>query len=553
MLSVGRAGFGKEQDLVNAASTEEGKNLREQEKHVTGKVLSDIQNISTTSAKTEQAKSGEKFIKNYIIEDNKSGVVKGDDIPNGKDEDGSSGQTNQVTDRDGFFVVSACMDQSNESSEVHVTPQTATRDSGPAKDGYSSRGGVKKTSQNETNDSFTQVVATPNQSFQENKDSFANEISGLETDSELTNGTITTTHQTAESTDLNQLNAIEVTDSESNQESTERTKETYKDRDSELTHSTAATDQIAENADLHLSENQLDAVKVTESKNIQESNVKEATEASFEEEIKLRNVEDKLDVAEVTDPKDIQENEESSTQKKDIEKRTTELENGDICREQTAKNADIYPQYQDIAEVKDPLFCGNLNKAVTSKNESDRREVLQILNHAPVVQATENIQGGQGNCATDKSENDVKINLSDGNVTSAESLSVVGEMSSVETEAQDSALFRDVIAENRLIAALRLSCKLSPGHHMKDLNVMGVKSVQLMRSLSPGVVTVAELIQKLVHLTELDLSGNLIGPQGFRVICLALRRNATLKSLNLANNLADTDSSVSIGIFLLFY
>ena len=553
MLSVGRTGFGKEQDFVNAASTEEGKNSREQEKHVTGEVLSDIQNISTTSAKTEQAKSGEKFIKNYIIEDNKSGVVKGDDIPNGKDEDGSSGQTNQVTDRDGFFVVSACMDQSNESSEVHVTPQTATRDSGPAKDGYSSRGGVKKTSQNETNDSFTQVVATPNQSFQENKDSFANEISGLETDSELTNGTITTTHQTAESTDLNQLNAIEVTDSESNQESTERTKETYKDRDSVLTHGAAATDQTAENTDLHLSENQLDAVKVIESKKIQESNVKEATKATFEEEIKLRNVEDKLDVAEVTDPKGIQENEESSTQKKAIEKRTTELENGDICREQTAKNADIYPQYQDIAEVKDPLFCGNLNKAVTSKNESDRREVLQILNHAPVVQATENIQGGQGNCATDKSENDVKINLSDRNVTSAESLSVVGEMSSVETEAQDSALFRDVIAENRLIAALRLSCKLSPGHLVKDLSVMGVKSVQLMRSLSPGVVTVAELIQKLVHLTELDLSGNLIGPQGFRVICLALRRNATLKSLNLANNLADTDSSVSIGIFLLFY
>ena len=320
-----------------------------------------------------------------------------------------------------------------------------------------------------------------------------------------------------------------------------------------MTDGAAATDQTAENTDLHLSENHLDAVKVTESKKIQESHVKEATEASFEEEMKLRNVEDKLDVAEVTDPKDIQENEESSTQKKDIEKRTTELEDGDICREQTAKNADIYPSInQDIAEVKDPLFCGNLNKAVTSKNESDRGEVLQILNHAPVVQATENIQGGQGNCATDKSENDVKINLSDGNVTSAESPSVVGEMSSVETEAQDSALFQDVIAENRLIAALRLSCKLSPGHLVKDLNVMGVKSVQLMRSLSPGVVTVAELIQKLVHLTELDLSGNLIGPQGFRVICLALRRNATLKSLNLANNLADTDSSVSIGIFFFF-
>ena len=248
MLSVGRTGFGKEQDFVNAASTEEGKNSREQEKHVTGEVLSDIQNISTTSAKTEQAKSGKKFVKNDIIEDNNSGVVKGDDIPNGKDDNGSSGLTNQVTNRDGLCIVSAGMDQSNENSEVHVTPQTGTRDSGPAKDGCSCRGGVKKTSLNETNDSFTQVVATPNQSFQ---DSFANEISGLETDSELTNGTITTTHQTAESTDLNQLNAIEVTDSESNQESTERTKETYKDRDSELTHGAAATGQTAENTDLH--------------------------------------------------------------------------------------------------------------------------------------------------------------------------------------------------------------------------------------------------------------------------------------------------------------
>ena len=105
-MSVGRTGFGKEQDFVNAASTEEGKNSREQEKHVTGEVLSDIQNISTTSAKTEQAKSGEKFIKNYTIEDNKRGVVKGDDIPNGKDEDGSSGQTNQVTEESNKKLVS---------------------------------------------------------------------------------------------------------------------------------------------------------------------------------------------------------------------------------------------------------------------------------------------------------------------------------------------------------------------------------------------------------------------------------------------------------------
>ena len=109
----------------------------------------------------------------------------------------------------------------------------------------------------------------------------------------------------------------------------------------------------------------------------------------------------------------------------------------------------------------------------------------------------------------------------------------------------DSLPSRDIAAENRLITALRLSCKLSPGHLVKALDGKGVVSVHLLRSLSPGVVTIAELVHKLVYLTVLDLSGNLLGPQGFRVICLALRTNTTLKSLNLANNLADTDSSVS--------
>ena len=107
---------------------------------------------------------------------------------------------------------------------------------------------------------------------------------------------------------------------------------------------------------------------------------------------------------------------------------------------------------------------------------------------------------------------------------------------------------RDIDAENRLTAALRLTCKLYPGHLVRDLDTKGVMALHLMRSLSPGVITVAELVQKLANLTELDLSGNLLGPQGFRVICLSLTRNTTLKVLNLANNLADTDSSVSIHV-----
>ena len=121
------------------------------------------------------------------------------------------------------------------------------------------------------------------------------------------------------------------------------------------------------------------------------------------------------------------------------------------------------------------------------------------------------------------------------------------EVKSNETKTVDSMPSRDINAENKLITALRFSCKLSPGHLVEGLDIKGVMSIHLMRSLSPGVVTVAELVQKLALLTELDLSGNLLGPQGFRVICLALRRNTTLKCLNLANNLADTDSSVSTG------
>ena len=105
--------------------------------------------------------------------------------------------------------------------------------------------------------------------------------------------------------------------------------------------------------------------------------------------------------------------------------------------------------------------------------------------------------------------------------------------------------YRDINAE-RLILALRLSCKLSPGNLVKDRDTTSVMSLHLMRSLSPGEVSVTKLLQKLPYLTELDLSGNLLGPQGFRVVCLALCRNKTLMTLNLANNLADIDSSVSI-------
>ena len=49
----------------------------------------------------------------------------------------------------------------------------------------------------------------------------------------------------------------------------------------------------------------------------------------------------------------------------------------------------------------------------------------------------------------------------------------------------------------------------------------------------------------LFILQEVDISNNNIGPQSFRSVCLAMCNNVTVSSLNLADNMADTDSAVS--------
>ena len=48
----------------------------------------------------------------------------------------------------------------------------------------------------------------------------------------------------------------------------------------------------------------------------------------------------------------------------------------------------------------------------------------------------------------------------------------------------------------------------------------------------------------------MDISNNNIGPQSFRSVCLAMCNNVTVSSLNLADNMADTDSAVSKAISL---
>ncbi|KAK3728559.1 hypothetical protein QZH41_011638, partial [Actinostola sp. cb2023] len=108
----------------------------------------------------------------------------------------------------------------------------------------------------------------------------------------------------------------------------------------------------------------------------------------------------------------------------------------------------------------------------------------------------------------------------------------------------------DPEAQRKLTLALRFACKALPWQHICDQASPSVYSLNISRSLISQEFTVGDLARRLVNLNELDLSNNLLGPQGFRVVCLGVAKNRTLTSLNLSNNLSDTDSSKALGVML---
>ena len=57
----------------------------------------------------------------------------------------------------------------------------------------------------------------------------------------------------------------------------------------------------------------------------------------------------------------------------------------------------------------------------------------------------------------------------------------------------------------------------------------------------------------LVLLQVVDISNNNIGPQGFRTLMLSMCHNFTITSLNVASNMADTDSAVSESAAIAYY
>ena len=291
------------------------------------------------------------------------------------------------------------------------------------------------------------------------------------------------------------------------------------------------------NSEFEVPENQFDSVNEASEPPSPSDNSKQSVNVEMDSR-KFSQENSSVDI-EVLTTDDLEQTDNFNQEKDTIQQKSTE--DTAVVELQNEISSDEYEQRLNC-ETALPQFGCTSNESLME--ESNVQSTVQENNSESVLSCAGPLQrensSDNHSTVTGPCEDESQPQLKDSGSPSA-----VYEVKNSATDAIESMPSRDMDAENRLITALRLSCKLSPGNLVKDLDFKGVISVHLLRSLSPGVVTVAELVHKLLYLTELDLSGNLLGPQGFRVICLALRRNTSLKCLNLANNLADTDSSVS--------
>ncbi|XP_025083542.1 uncharacterized protein LOC112557745 isoform X2 [Pomacea canaliculata] len=78
----------------------------------------------------------------------------------------------------------------------------------------------------------------------------------------------------------------------------------------------------------------------------------------------------------------------------------------------------------------------------------------------------------------------------------------------------------------------------------KNVTRLGLKRVL------PEHISFVKLLSKLENLQVLDLSGNNMGPQAVRALCLALPPNCCLASLSIADNKTDTDTAECVGFLL---
>ncbi|XP_045210363.2 uncharacterized protein LOC123561819 [Mercenaria mercenaria] len=97
--------------------------------------------------------------------------------------------------------------------------------------------------------------------------------------------------------------------------------------------------------------------------------------------------------------------------------------------------------------------------------------------------------------------------------------------------------------------AVKSACLLVKPDSVYKCITKNVTKLQLMRAL-PLHFSLPDMLNKLDNLKDLDLSFNNMGPQCFRAVCLAMCKNSSILSLNLADNKADTDSADCIGKLL---
>ena len=499
---MGRANYKDQQEIIVQAvsKVEEGE---VQEKHASSHKPQEKQHESAMCLdQTKQTKSEDEPASNNI-QSNKSVIAVATEEPNVNNKDSDTEKVLQVADQgESFTVLSRDHEDENvmdTKGAATVTTQNKPGDSVPVRDGSCSTDLLKKTTHDETDLIIDQATATSSdpESFENEKPSSSN-IEKSEEEKESKDSAMIT------------CNAAETT----------------AQRSSSL------------NTELQVSENQLDAVGETSDQQpgpCVNTNQAENNEMGMDQgQVSETNFATVLQTADNPDQMDTNFNQDEEELKQKLtDESIVEMKSENSSDENEGRlNPDTTLTQFDQAS-SGALMTESLQGAEEKNSESS-------LRYTSVQQEIETSEKNESSILEIPCGEESQPQLKDSG-----SLSITGEVKNNETEAIDSMPSRDVDAENKLITALRLSCKLSPGHLVKDLDVKGVVSVHLMRSLSPGVVTVAELVQKLVYLTELDLSGNLLGPQGFRVICLALRGNTAIKCLNLANNVADTDSSVS--------
>ncbi|XP_071098335.1 uncharacterized protein [Haliotis cracherodii] len=120
------------------------------------------------------------------------------------------------------------------------------------------------------------------------------------------------------------------------------------------------------------------------------------------------------------------------------------------------------------------------------------------------------------------------------------------EAKKIESEANESYLPLEPESQRRFDATLQCCCLLLTPDSVMNAVDKNVTRLQLHNAL-PSTHSVFHLVKKLQNLRVLDLSGNNLGPQGFRSVCLAMCSNTSVIRLNLADNRCDTDSAECVG------